>query len=115
MTKKRSEPQEWMREAAREINETPMTWKSREHLTEQCAAIIARHAPATTGTELVQALESAKITFFYVRNLAHDAWRYPDHLQAVCKRIESYGQMQYDLLKALLERGAVSPAPEKEK
>jgi hypothetical protein len=51
---------------------------------------------------LEEALKRVKTTFFYVRNLSHDAWRDPPNLEAVCKRIEQYAKMEYDLLEALL-------------
>jgi hypothetical protein len=58
----------------------------------------------TQVRELTEALDQAKLTFFFVRNLSHDAWRDPPNLEAICKRIEDYAKMEYDLIEAVLAR-----------
>jgi hypothetical protein len=53
---------------------------------------------------LLAAIERQKTTFFYIRNLAHDAWRDPPNLEAICRRIEEYAKMEYDLAEDLISR-----------
>lgn len=54
--------------------------------------------------ELLELVKRQKMTFFYIRNLSHDAWRDPPNLEAVCKRIEQYAQMEYDLAEAAIKK-----------
>ena len=45
-----------------------------------------------------QAIEHAKTTFFYIKNLAHNAWLDPRNLEAICRRIENYAITEHDYL-----------------
>lgn len=64
-----------------------------------------------TERELRERLSQAKMTFFYIRNLSHNAWRDPVNLEAVCRRIENYAIMEYDLLEAALRRAEETGKP----
>lgn len=55
--------------------------------------------------------ERSRMTFFYIRNLSHDAWRDRKNLPEICKRIEAYAQMEYDLIGAELARAEVPSPP----
>jgi hypothetical protein len=60
---------------------------------------------------LEKRLEHAKTTFFYIRNLAHDAWRDPPNLVEVCKRIEDYARAEIDGLTKFID-GEALPSQE---
>jgi hypothetical protein len=109
-----TDPQARHREAAKEIYDDMANPDSPGMSIEQMAAIIAKHE----GEELEslrRALSRIKTTFFYIRNLSHDAWRDPKNLPEVCKRIEDYARMEYDLIDAALSSVPAAPQPEKEK
>ena len=106
MTEKRSEPQEWMREAAKEI------WQRFEAtfpevkayadigLDIPVAAIIARHAPATTG--------ECPTCGSFVNSCGHSKMR-------VYQKGRADWNAPVTMVCGMCERGAVSPAPEKGK
>jgi hypothetical protein len=84
--------------------ETGSDVATRSVLINDITAAFERYISETEAAlaRMKEALERTKMTFFYIRNLSHDAWRDPPNLVAVCKRIEEYATMEYELAEAAL-------------
>ena len=68
--------------------------------TEQDAELIVR--ACNSHAQLREALEADQTIFFYIGNLATNAWRDPKNIEAVCARIRDYAEERQEKIEAAL-------------